>query len=286
MKTVTREQRGASLMARVGSLVRAIETDDEAKVEAAILRLSHSRRVFAPLGLAVGALALLYGGLRLIVTHWRLALVQLLPAMWVWVPMYDLKLHVRHGKSLPGVHGAVLIPLGLVIMAITAGAFFLNAVFAFAISRPGAPRIRFGFAQARGRLPTILAWGSVVGVMLAIATLVAPHWNRPWFTVSLGVVIGIMMVCYVTVPARLIGVKKPRSTRDKLWTSAISGAVGATVSTPPYVLARVGILMLGSKALFIPGLVVLTLGVTLHAGATSAVRAIKMSATLAPGHAR
>jgi hypothetical protein len=54
------------------------------------------------------------------------------------------------------------------------------------------------------------------------------------------------------------------------------------VCTPPYVLGRVGILMLGSSAvvIFIAGIFLVTLGFTLQAGATGAVRAIKMSATL------
>jgi hypothetical protein len=38
--------------------------------------------------------------------------------------------------------------------------------------------------------------------------------------------------------------------------------------------------MLGSRALVIPGIVLLTLGVTLEAGAMGAVKAIKMSAKL------
>ena len=41
--------------------------------------------------------------------------------------------------------------------------------------------------------------------------------------------------------------------------------------------------MLGSKALFIPGIFLMAVGVTLQAGATGAVRAIKMSAKLALG---
>jgi hypothetical protein len=49
-------------------------------------------------------------------------------------------------------------------------------------------------------------------------------------------------------------------------------------------LGRLGILMLGSKALLIPGIIVLTVGMTLQAGATGAVRAIKLTAKLAtPG---
>ncbi len=70
------------------------------------------------------------------------------------------------------------------------------------------------------------------------------------------------------------------SRKDKLVTSAVGGAIGATVSGPPYLLGRVGLLMLGSKALLIPGIVVFAVGVTLQAGATGAVRAIKMSAKL------
>jgi hypothetical protein len=41
--------------------------------------------------------------------------------------------------------------------------------------------------------------------------------------------------------------------------------------------------MLGSHALFIPGIIVLTLGLTLEAGITGAVKAIKMSAKLVAG---
>jgi hypothetical protein len=81
----------------------------------------------------------------------------------------------------------------------------------------------------------------------------------------------------------LIGVTPTHSRKDKLAASAVSGALGAAVCTPPYVLGRVGILMLGSRALFIPGIVMLAIGLTLEAGATGAVKAIKMSAKLVAG---
>jgi hypothetical protein len=95
-------------------------------------------------------------------------------------------------------------------------------------------------------------------------------------------VVAVMMVAYVAVPARLIGVRSDAPRRDRIAASAMSTAIGATVSTPAYVLLRVGILMLGSRVLFIPGIVLLAFGATLHAGATGAVRAIKLSAALAP----
>jgi hypothetical protein len=50
-------------------------------VEAAVVQLSHRRRILAPLALAVVALAMLFHGLRLLPSNWRLTLVQVLLAM-------------------------------------------------------------------------------------------------------------------------------------------------------------------------------------------------------------
>src|SRR5439155_21938339 len=118
-----------ALEARIRSLVRAIQAGDEAQIEQAILRLSRRRRVFAPLAFAVSAFVLLFDGLRLIVTNWRLMLVQILPAMWIWLAMFDLKAHVLHGRSFDVLRGPILIPIGLAIIALTVTGFFLNAVF-------------------------------------------------------------------------------------------------------------------------------------------------------------
>ena len=270
----------AALPTRIGALIRAIETSDQAKIEEAVVRLSGSHRVFRPLVFAVGALALLFDGLRLLVSNWRLTLVQVLPALWIWVAMADLKVHVLRDEDFTVLHGAVLIPIILAIVAITVASFFLNAVFAFAISQPGTPEIRPAFAQARSHLRPIVVSGAVVGFLLALATTVVTRWGSPWFALSLGIVVGVMMVCYVAVPSRLIGVKPTQSRRDKFMTTALSSALGVTVSLPPYILGRVGILMIGSDALLIPGIVLIAVGVTLQAGATGAVRAIKMSVSL------
>ena len=267
----------------IGELLAAIRENDQERIEATILRTSRSRRMFAPLAFGVGAFALMFEGLRLLVTNWRLTLVQILPAMWIWLATYDLKLHVLHGRSFHVLRGPVLIPVVLVIVALTVGSFFLNGVFAFAINRPGKPEIGPGIATAKRHIRPIAASGVILGLALAFSTTVVTRWGRPWFALCLGVVVGLMMVSYVAVPARLLGVRSNQSRRDKLFATGLGAALGATVCTPPYVLARVGILMLGSKALIIPGIVVLTIGVALQAGATGAVSAIKMSTKLRTG---
>ncbi len=265
--------------------MRAIRLGDEAMVEEMVLRMSRSHRLLTPLAFVVGGIAMLFTGLKLLLSNWRLTLVQILPAMWIWLAMYDLKLHALHGKSFHVLRGPILIPILLAIVAITAASFFLNAVFGFAIVQSGSPKIRPALERARSHLKLILGWGTAVGLLLGLSTTVVTRWGRPWFGISLSVVIGVMMVCYVAVPSRLIGVKPAPSRRDKLTATAVGGALGAVVCTPPYLLARVGILMLGSTVLFIPGIVVLTIGATLQAGATGAVKTVKMSAKLAaPDH--
>jgi len=255
--------RRAARRAWVGRMIRAVRDSDVAAVEEGVLRLSRSRRWLAPIALAVGALVMLFEGVKLLFTNWRLTLIQVLPAMWIWAATIDLKAHVLHGKSFHVLTGPVVIPLVLAVAVITAASFFLNAVFAFAIAGAGRPVIRPAFAQARSHLAVVLGWGGAVGICLGVSTVIFARWGKLWFALSLGIVVGVMMVCYVAVPARLIGVKATQSRRDKLAASAVGGVIGAVVCAPAYVLGRVGLLMLGSHTFFIPGCVVLAIGLTL-----------------------
>jgi hypothetical protein len=283
MAKVARKLPVARPRERFRSLVRAIEADDEVMVER-LVQLSRSHRALAPLALTGGAFAMLLHGLRLLFSDWRLVLVEILPAMWIWLAMADLKLHALHGASFRAIRGPILIPIGLAIVALTAAAFFLNAVFAFAIAHSGRPNIRPAFGAARQQAPAVVVPGAVIGLLLALSTTVVTRWGRPWFGLSLGIVVGAMMVAYVALPARLIGLRPALSKRDKLAASALGGLLSTAVCTPPYLLARLGILLLGS--LLIPGIALLAVGATLHAGATGAVRAIKMSAKLTAGRDR
>ena len=228
---------------QVERFIQAVRDSDQAAVDDMVLRLSRTRRWLAPLALALGAFAMLFEGVKLLFTNWRLTLIQVLPAMWIWAAMIDLKAHALHGKTFHVLTGpAVVIPIVLGIAAITAASFYLNAVFAFAIVQPGRPAIRPAFTRARSHLAVVLGSGAVVGILLGLSTVVVVRWGVFWFGLTLGVVIGVMMVCYVAVPARLIGMKTTHSKRDKLTASAVGGAIGAAVCTPPYVLGRVGLL--------------------------------------------
>jgi hypothetical protein len=270
--------------------VAAIRDNDEHQVEEAVLQLAGTRKIFAPLPLAVGALVMLFSGLRLLVTNWRLMLVQALPAMWLWAATYDLKAKVLRGQPFHDIRGPVVLVLFAAVVLITIAAFYLNAAFAFAISQPGSPALRVGFSQARQHVRAVTGWGTGVGMALAVATMLAPRWGLGWFALLLGIVLAVMMVCYVAVPARIVGMQTTKPAKSapagrgaKLAGAAVTGLFGAIVCTPPYAIARGGIYLLGSSATFPLGVALLVIGLMLEAGATGAVKAIKVSAKLLAG---
>ena len=258
-----------------------IRAGDEADIARAIEDASRSRRYLAPLAFSVGGIAMLLGGLRLLFSNWRLTLIQALPAIWIWLAMYDLRAHALHHHDFREYEAPAVAVLVAAIVAVTIGAFFFNAVFGFAIAAGGRPEIRTAIAEARRRLPLIAGTGAALGLALGLAAMVVPRVvGPPWFAVSLGVVIGLMMVAYVAVPSRLVGIEPKASRRDRLSASAVGGILGVALSTPPYILGRIGLLMIGSPILRAPGLLLFLVGATLQAGATSAVRAVKMGARL------
>ena len=63
----------------------------------------------------------------------------------------------------------------------------------------------------------------------------------------------------------------------------MTGLFGAIVCTPPYAIARGGLYLLGSSTTFPLGVALLVIGLMLEAGATGAVKAIKVSAKLLAG---
>jgi hypothetical protein len=269
-------------------LIQAVRESDETAVQDAVIRLSQSNRLFAPAALAVGAVAMLFSGLKLLFTNWRLTLVQVLPAMWIWAAMLDLKLHLKAhllngGTTFYVLRGPVTVLLVLAVAAVTAASFFLNAVFAFAIAGSGRPEIRPAMHEARSHLRVILGWGGAVGICLGLSTIIVTRWGLWWFAISLSIVIAVMMICYVAVPARIVGVKPTYSRRDKLAAGIVGGAIGALVCAPGYLLGRLGIVLLGSHRLFALGVLLLIIGLILQAGTTSAVKTVKVSAKLIAG---
>jgi hypothetical protein len=67
--------------ADVMRFIHAVRDSDDAAVDDAVMQLSRVRPWLASLTLAIGAFAMLFDGVKLVFTNWRLSLVQVLPAM-------------------------------------------------------------------------------------------------------------------------------------------------------------------------------------------------------------
>lgn len=270
---------------RLGSLVRAILESDDATVEQTIVDLTKSHRLLAPLTLTVGALILLLEGVKILFGNWRLSLVQALPAMWIWAAMLDFKLRVFKGKEFRLWYGWTALLLVAAIAVITAATFYLNAVFAVAVTGDPSAPLGPSFKAALERVTATLAWGAAVGLALGFSIVVVPRWGLGWFSLALGIVLAFLMVTYVTVPARTVGIRtqRPASRREGIVSALLSSAVGAIVCTPAYVLGRVGLVLLGSGSVAVLGGALLAVGLALQAGSSGAVKAVKISAKLVAG---
>ena len=115
-------------------VIEAIRAGDEADIARAIEDASRSRRYLVPLAFSVGGIAMLLGGVRLLFSNWRLTVIQALPAIWIWLAMYDLRAHALHHHDFREYEAPAVAVLVAVIVAVTIGAFFFNAVFGFAIA--------------------------------------------------------------------------------------------------------------------------------------------------------
>jgi hypothetical protein len=175
----------------VRRLVAAIRDSDERQVEEAVLQLARTRKIFAPLALAVGAFVMLFSGLRLPVANWRLILVQMLPAKWIWAATVDLKAHALRGRQFHDIRGPVVLVLLAAVVLITIAASCLSAAFAFAISQPGPPRPAGRRPPGAPARPGGHRLGAQASAWRWPATMLAPRWGLGWFALLPGIVLAV-----------------------------------------------------------------------------------------------
>lgn len=266
-------------LARLLVVARAVADADPAKIESTARQLGESRTYLAPLAWAAGAIVLLIRGVKLLLLNWRLSLVELVPAIWVWLVMWDLRQHTLRGEAFRHITAGGMLLLVFVCVVASIASFWCNTVFAFAISDPPPPRIAAAARRARPYLARIVRAGIAMGVVLAIGAAVVPRINAAWlYLIAIGGLYALLLISFVAVPARILGVKKrklPPKQAIGSWT--VGGALSAVAMTPGFVLDRLGLILLGLPHLRIPGLVLLSIGTALYAAGMSSVKAVKLS---------
>jgi hypothetical protein len=263
-------------------LTKAVADVDPASIATSAERFGQSRSYLAPVAWAAGTLVLTLRGVKLLIFNWRLLFIQLVPAAWIWIVMYDLKQHTLRGVPFADLDLRARLVIWAVAIAWSIAAFWCNTVFAYAIDGRPPPRIRPAIHRTRRHWPAILASGTVLGGMLGLAAVTIPRLDRFWlFVVCLSAVLGIMMISFVAVPARLIGRRTRKlPPREAIGRTVTGWGISAIGMTPGVLLDRLGLLMIGVPGLRVAGFLVLSLGTALYAAGMSSVKAVKLSIKL------
>jgi len=272
----------APLWRRFVTVVRSVVDLDPRTVESATRDMGASRWWLAPVAWAAGTLVLLLRGVKLLILNWRLSVVQLLPAAWIWLASWDLKQHLLHGKEFRSLSWPLLVALAVGVVAFTVAAYACNTIFALAIDGPPPPRIGPAARKAVTYRRSILAWGLPMGLLLVVATGVIPRTGRLWlFSLVLSATIGLMLITFVAMPARIIGAAKLKATpTERIGRSLAGGAVSAVAMGPGFVLDRLGLILLSVSGAEVLGFALLSLGAALYAAGMSSVQAVKLSMRL------
>ena len=123
--------------------------------------------------------------------------------------------------------GAALVAVTL----ITTASLYLNGVFGFAVAETP-PDVSRGFAGAAANRWSLLIPGLVVGAMLACSALLRRRCRGRGRSSRSAAVVGLMMVGYVAVPARAIGLRRNYKRTDKWVMTAISSTIGGDRDVP------------------------------------------------------
>src|SRR4051794_839461 len=162
--------------------VAAVRSTDRAGVESAIEELGRKRRWLVPLAYAAGTIGVVFDGVVLLLRNWRLTLLQLLPAMWIWVMTWNMK---HHFVSKPSISVGVSILVAVAVLVTAQAAYWCNATFAFTLVGEAEGDIAGAFAEARRHWRTIGGLALLTGSVQATIWLLMPHVNTHWLWLAL-----------------------------------------------------------------------------------------------------
>jgi hypothetical protein len=260
----------------------AVRSTDPGTVESALRDLGGRRRWLAPLAYAAGTVAVVFDGVLLLIRNWRLTLLQLFPAAWIWVMTWNLKNHTLANPDIStGI--SVLVAVGVLLAAQIA--YWCNATFAFTMAQGATTDFRAAFREARPHWRFVSGLALLTGALQAGIWLLVPHVQPRWLWLTLLAMFFVQVYLFIAIPSWLLGVRKTGTRRERTVQTMTTGVLSGVASTPGFLLNRIGLLLLGSS-LWIVGVVLVSISAVLHVTASSSVRVVKMSLRLRPAEHR
>lgn len=280
MSTTAPEAPATSRWRQIVRAVEAVRSTDPGRVQAALQTMGERSKWLKPLAYAAGTVAVVFDGVVLLLRNWKLTLLQLLPAVWIWLMTWNLKSHLLSDKDLPdniSIAAAICVPIAAQIV------YWCNATFAFTMLQGEKTDIRAAFREARPRWRLISGLALLTGGLQGAVWLAMPHMQLKWFWLALLILFVVQVYLFVAIPAWLLEVKKTKGPRrEKTLQTATTGVLSGVAATPGFILNRIGLLLMGVSSLWIIGVVVVAIAAVLHVTASTSVRVVKMSLKLKP----
>ena len=256
----------------------AVRSADPARVESALTDLAGRGRWLKPLAYAAGTVAVVFDGVLLLIRHWRLTLLQLIPAVWIWLMSWNLRNHVLAN---PAVSTTVSIAIAVGVLVAAQLAYWCNATFAYTMVQGDTPDIKVAYQEARPHWRLVGGMALLTGGLQASIALVLSHVEVRWLWVALLVMFVVQVYLFIAIPSWLLGVRKTGSRRERTIQSLTTGVLSGVAATPGFLLNRIGLLLLGTSAFWV-GVALVSIGAVLHVAASSSVRVVKLSVRLRP----
>jgi hypothetical protein len=259
--------------------VAAVRSTEPARVESALEALARKGRWLKPLAYAAGTVAVVFDGVLLLIRHWQLTLLQLVPAVWVWVMSWNLR-----NRMLANAEMSTTVSIAVAVGVIVAAqlAYWCNATFGYTMVQGETPDIKAAFAEARPHWRLVGGLALLTGGIQASIAVAIPHLQVRWLWIALLVMFMVQIYLFIAIPSWLLGVRKTGSRRERTIQSLTTGVLSGVAATPGFLLNRIGLLLLGTS-LFWVGVAVVSIGAVLHVTASSSVRVVKLSLRLRPG---
>jgi hypothetical protein len=263
------------------ALVRArADAADPHLVAEALREIGRRRWWGVPLVLVGRTLEALVHAVLLVTTTARLALVEVVPAVWLGAITWDWRVHSSGQLPLPAVHGWTAALVAFVVLVVNLTAYWCNVVLAFALGQPRPIRLEHAFAAARSHRRTINTWALTIGVVHVIVSIGLSRTSTAWFGVGITVVVVIQMYALVALPVALAGLSFKGVPRTQRLASTLTTAALTLVAlSPGLVLTRAAVGLMDVGVPWI-GAVVLIVAVLVQVAATSSVHTVALATKL------
>lgn len=151
-------------------------SDDE--LLATIARLRVGRVLAGPLSFLAGAVLLVLHGIVLLLTNWRLLVLELLPAVWIAAVLWDWRFHVVEGHELTEVHDGWALAIAAFVVLATMASYWCNVAFTYSALDHRMP-LRDALHNATRHVRLVGATALAVGLLHAWVSVRGPSGACP-----------------------------------------------------------------------------------------------------------